>query len=352
MPLPRRLLAGLLSIGIFLPAGPDLAATATEEPPPWAYGFKTPPSAVVAPAAAVPPPPVDPTSYGLPGSGKKFTRAQITEIFNPADFYPDDHPAPPAIVAHGKAPIVWACARCHYANGKGRPENAGIAGLPVDYFIAQIQAFRRDERTSSDPRKPNTKMMADYAKGMSDDEVRAAAEYYGALRGTPWIRVVETGRVPQTVVSAGMFLQQPGAGDEPLGDRIIEVPEDPDAVEITRSSRVGFVAYVPVGSLQRGAALVATGAAGRTMACATCHGPDLNGRELAGFGSVPGLAGRSPSYLMRQLFDLKSGHRRGTRVILMQPVVANLSTDEMRDIVAYLASLPVPPATPPGPTAP
>jgi cytochrome c553 len=295
------------------------------------------------PAAPVPAPPAapDPKRYGLPGTDRTFTRAEIANIFGPADYFPADHAAPPSIVAHGKAPAVWACARCHYANGKGRPENAGIAGLPIEYFVEQLQAFRRGERTSADARKPNTKMMADYARALSDDEIRAAAEYFGAMKWTSWIRVVETERVPRTETSAGMYLQAPGASDEPLGDRIIEVPEDPDAVEIMRSPRVGFIAYVPLGSIQRGAALVTTGREGRTMACATCHGPDLNGGMISGFGAVPGLAGRSPSYLMRQLFDIKTGHRNGTRVILMQPVVANLSAPEMRDIVAYLASRPV-----------
>ncbi len=340
--LPRRLAAFLAVAPLLglLPAG-----AAEEVPPPWAYGFKEPPPAVLAPppaaapAATTPPvaPPPDPTRYGLPGTDRKFTIAEIKEIFAPADFYPEDHPTPPAIVAHGKAPIVWACARCHYANGKGRPENAGIAGLPVDYFIEQLHAFRDGERVSSDPRKPNTKMMADYANHMTEDEIRAAAEYYGAMKWTPWIRVVETDRAPKTTISAGMYLQIPHGGDEPLGNRIIEVPEDADAVEIQRSPRIGFVAYAPYGSIKRGEELVTTGG-NKTIACLACHGADLRGMTVPGVGALPGLAGRSPSYLMRQLFDLKTGRRHGTRADLMKPVVANLSTDDMLAISAYIAS--------------
>ena len=42
----------------------------------------------------------------------------------------------PDIVAHGKRPDVRACGLCHYPNGKGRQENAGVAGLPVwGYFF-------------------------------------------------------------------------------------------------------------------------------------------------------------------------------------------------------------------------
>jgi cytochrome c553 len=339
--LPRRLAVSLALV----PVIGLLSARATdpEVPPPWAYGFKEPPPAAApaapapAPAPAQPAPPPDPTQYGLPDTDKRFTIAEIKNIFGPADYYPGDHPVPPDIVAHGKAPNVWACARCHYANGKGRPENAGLAGLPVDYFIGQMHAFRDGERLSSDHRKPNTPMMIGYAKALTEEEIQAAAEYYGAMKWTPWVRVVETDRVPQTTISAGMYLQVPHGGDEPLGRRIVEVPEDADAVEIQRSPRIGFIAYAPVGSIKRGEELVTTGG-NKTVACLACHGPDLRGMTLTGVGTMPGLAGRSPSYIVRQLFDLKTGRRHGKQADLMKPVVANLTTDDMLAISAYLAS--------------
>ncbi|HWA28348.1 MAG TPA: c-type cytochrome [Lacunisphaera sp.] len=328
---PLRLFA------LLLPA--LIAATAAEVPPPWAYGFKVPPPPGTAqvPSGKAGAPSTDPTKYALPGTDRTFTRAEITDIFATADWYPGDHPAMPDIVAHGKAPVVWACTRCHYTNGKGRPENAGISGLAVEYFVEQMLAFRNGDRVSSDPRKPNTPMMADFARAITDDEIRAAAEYFGAIKWTPWIRVVETDRAPKTTLSAGMYLQVPEGGDEELGDRIIEVPEDANAVEIQRSPRVGFVAYAPVGSIKRGEELVTTGG-GKTIMCVACHGPDLNGMTLANVGSMPGLAGRSPSYLVRQLFDIQTGKRRGPRVDLMKPVVANLTPEDMLAIAAYLAS--------------
>lgn len=321
-----------------------LAADAAEPPPAWAYGFKAtmPPNAtpaVVAAPGTVTPPLPDFPLLGLPGTDLKFTPAQIRDNFRPADWFPQDHPTMPDIVAKGKAPVVWACARCHYPNGKGRPENAGISGLPVDYFIAQMKAFRSGERKSADVRKPNTPMMISYAAGMTDEEIRAAAEYYGSMPWTQWIRVVETDRVPQTTLSAGMFLQVPGGADEPLGNRIIEVPEDADAVEVQRDPRIGFIAYVPYGSVKRGELLVTTGG-GKTAACSTCHGPDLRGMTLPEVGALPGLAGRSPSYLVRQLYDIQAGQRHGKRLELMKPVVANLSADDMLAIAAYLASRP------------
>lgn len=329
-PLHRAFAAACLALA-------TLAAAA--EPPPWAYGFKEPPAPGTAqvPPGKAPLPSPDPTRHGLPGTDRAFTRAEITNIFAPADYFPDEHPAAPDIVARGKPPVVWACARCHYHNGQGRPENAGIAGLPVDYFIDQMKAFRDSNRRSADPRKPNTPMMIEFAQGMTDEEIRAAAEYYGALKFTPWIRVVETDRAPQTTVSAGMFLQLPGGGDEPLGERIIEVPEIAEAVEIQRSPHVGFIAYAPIGSVKRGEELVTTGG-GKTVACAACHGPDLKGMTLPNVGTMPALAGRSPSYLVRQLFDIQNGQRHGPRVELMKPVVANLTTADMLAIAAYLAS--------------
>jgi cytochrome c553 len=53
---------------------------------------------------------------------------------------------------------------------------------------------------------------------------------------------------------------------------------------------------------------------------------------------VPGIAGRSPSYVMRQLCDIQQGTRKGEWATLMKPVVANLNSEDMLAIAAYLAS--------------
>jgi cytochrome c553 len=119
---------------------------------------------------------------------------------------------------------------------------------------------------------------------------------------------------------------------EPLGDRIVETPED-NAQARLRNPRVGFIAYVPKGAVKRGEAMVTTGGNGKTIACTTCHGPDL-----LGVGSVPGIAGRSPSYLVRQLYDFQQGTRHGQLSSLMKPVVAHLTEDDMVNIVAYVSS--------------
>jgi cytochrome c553 len=101
----------------------------------------------------------------------------------------------------------------------------------------------------------------------------------------------------------------------------------------SRDPRSTFTAYVPVGSLAKGEALVTKGGAGRTLQCAPCHGPDLKG-----LGPLPSIAGRSPSYMFRQLYDFRHGARTGEWSPLMAQVVSNLEQQDMLAIVAYLAA--------------
>src|SRR5437763_1112877 len=162
---------------------------AAGDPPAWAYAIPSPPPAGT--AAGAPPAP-DTSPKQLAGSTLTFTRQQISDGFGPADWFPGDHPPIPDIVAHGKRPDVRACGLCHYPNGKGRQENAGVSGLPVSYFIQQMNDFRDGLRKSAEPRKANTNLMAAYAKAMTPEEMQVAAEYFGAMPWTPWIRVVET----------------------------------------------------------------------------------------------------------------------------------------------------------------
>ena len=299
----------------------------SETPPPWAF--------IIGPRAERPED--DGTKLSLPGSSATFTRTELRNGFNVADWYPDDHPPMPDFVAHGREPDIRGCGYCHQPNGLGRPENAPLAGLPADYIVGQMAAFRNDLRESSGGR---SRSMIAIAKVATDAEVREAAEYFSSLEYKPWIRVVETDTVPKTHVE-GMFVPIEPADTEPLGQRIIEVPEDVQRTEI-RDPRSGFIAYVPIGSIQKGEELVRTGGdkvvegqivEGKTIQCGICHGPDLKG-----LGNVPGIAGRSPSYITRQLYDMQHGNRKGPGTELMKAVVANLSEEDMVSIAAYTAS--------------
>src|SRR5580700_10264634 len=316
--------------GILMVAGAAYAASnAADGPIPWAYAIPPAPAAGAAPAAQPAP---DTSVKHLEGSSGAFTRAQISDRYGPADWYPGDHPSMPDVVAHGKKPEVWACGLCHYPNGKGRQENAGVSGLPVEYFIQTMHDFRDGLRKSAEPRKNNSNLMIQFAKNMTDDEIKQAAEYFGAMKWTPWIKVIETNTVPKTRNANGMFLVE-GDEKEPLGKRILETPVNAEATEVLRDPHSGFFAYVPPGSIKKGEVLVAK-ASSKTTQCGLCHGADLKG-----LGPVPGIAGRSPSYLVRQMNDMKQGARNGTWTQLMKPVVANLSDEDMLDIVAYTASL-------------
>jgi cytochrome c553 len=321
----RRLVA-LVVLGVASLGAPG-RLRAAGEPPAWAYAIPLPPPAG-APAA-----PPDTSIKQLPGSTLSFTRQQISDGFGPADWFPGDHPTMPDIVAHGKRPDARACGLCHYPNGKGRQENAGVAGLPVSYFIQQMNDFRDGLRKSAEPRKANTNVMIAIAKAMTPEEIKASAEYFGAMTWTPWIRVVEADSVPKMVSRGGIWIPIEGSQKEPIGVRIVETPENPERTEILRDPRSGFIAYAPPGSVRRGETLVKTGGNGRTVECGVCHGADLQG-----LGPVPGIAGRSPSYLVRQMFDMQAGARRGEWADLMKPVVAKLTDEDFVNIAAYVSS--------------
>lgn len=314
----------IVGIGSLLVAGVCVAAGngSPAGPPFWAYGVPPGPPAAAAAAAAP-----DTSMKHLPGNSLEFTRAQISNPFGPADWYPGDHPTMPDVVAHGKMPDVRACSLCHYPNGKGRAENAGVSGLPKAYFIQQLMDFKNGDRKSAEPRKGNTEVMAKIAKGMTPEEMNAAADYFGAIKWTPWIKVVESKTAPKTRVQNGLFLKLEGEETEPLGQRIIEVPLNAEATEILRDPHSGFIAYAPMGSLKKGEALA------KAKQCGMCHGADLKG-----VGPIPGIAGRSPSYLMRQMFDMQQGARKGAWTGLMKPVVANLSGEDLMVLAAYAAA--------------
>lgn len=290
----------------------------------------------------------------VPGAARTFNLVEIRNRRDVVDWFPGDHPPMPEVIRRGPAGLgdnSYGCALCHMPNGKGRPENAPVNALPVAYFLRQLEDFRSGARTSGDPRKGNTLRMIELARAMTPEEMRIAAEYYASLPATPWIRVIETDLVPKTrVTPSKYFVATETARTEPIAGRIIEVPEDFEQFEIS-NPRSGLVAYVPTGSLRRGQALAQTGGAtvvdgktvpGRIVACVICHGPELRG--LPAMPDVPSIAGRSPSYLARQLYDIQQGSRRGTMSAVMQPVVANLTNDDIVALVAYTSSLE------PGPT--
>jgi len=266
----------------------------------------------------------------VPGSEKEYTEVQVNNGFNPPDWFPNDHAPMPKIVAQGDQPNkVRACALCHLTSGDGHPESSGLAGLPIAYAIRQMAEFKNGNRTGI-----RTGSMVEIAKGISDADTRAAAEYFAARKPLiGYTKVVESATVPTSYVGSGAmrFASKDGT-TEPIGNRIIELPQDEPGAH-ARNPRTGFVAHVPPGSIAKGAAL-ARGGDGKTIACTICHG-----QGLRGLGEVPPIANRSPMYLFRQLNDMKAGNRKGDAMALMKAVVETLTVDDMIALSAYVGSL-------------
>jgi cytochrome c553 len=264
-------------------------------------------------------PPDDGQPHHVPGSSVTYTEKQIENPRISKDWYPDEHPPMPPAVAGSENAKEVACASCHLPNGMGHPESAAIAGLPSKYIVAEVAAMATGTRQSIGA-------MSRVAKAFSPEEVQQAAAYFAALRPVPSVTVVETASVPSTHVVAGsMRLALPDASPEPLGHRIIELPQNVERI-LDHDPHSGFVAYVPAGSIAAGRALATS--------CAACHGAGLHGNA-----AIPWIAGRSPTYVFRQLWDFKHGLRNGPSDAPMKAITANLRDDQMVAIAAYLGTL-------------
>jgi cytochrome c553 len=286
---------------------------------PWAPDFK--------------PAPDDGVPRHVPDSMASFTITQERDLFFVPDWHPEDHPQMPDIVAHGRRPDVRACGSCHRAEGTGGPENASLAGLPAAYIVQQIQDYKSGARKFAGPQRSPSVLMTAIAKATTEEEAQAAAAYFSSLKPKANIKVVEADTVPTTEIARVFYMVSKNGATEPIGQRIVEVPVDVDQFE-HRDTRSQFMAYVPKGSIAKGETLAKTGGGGVTAPCATCHGA-----ELKGIAAVPGIAGRSPSYLVRQLYDFQQHARAGSVGALMAPVVEKLSHDDMISLAAYVASL-------------
>jgi cytochrome c553 len=313
-------LFAVIMLGLFAAGQAQMPTSIPNGLPTWAYNI---------PAKDQPPLPKISGTIQVPGSTKEYDAAQVRSTTNPPDWFPEEHPPAPEIAKGPNAPPGAVCGTCHLMSGQGHPESADIAGMPAEYIIRQMEYFK------SGARKENERM-SPIAQKVSDAEVRQAAEYFAAIKPIPWVKVIETAMPPKTYVSidARHRVVSPEGGTEPIGHRIIEIPNDV-ALTSYRDPHSGFTAYVPPGSIDKGEALVKTGGAGKTVQCAICHGDGLKG-----LGEVPRLAGLQPVYIARQLICMQNGASAGKEASLMKKVVANLSEDDIISISAYLGSLP------------
>ena len=229
----------------------------------------------------------------------------------------------PKSVGVGDRPGAWPCAYCHQETGEGGPESAALTGLSVAYITEQLAEFRSGRRRAAEPRMKAPHGMEAESRKLRPAALAEAAAYYAGLTYRPRIAVVESDSAPKVVVHAGLiYVKSPAGGTGPLRDRIVEVPDDVHQWDLG-NPHATFTVFVPKGS-----------AGGVSAPCGSCHGIDYKGTATA-----PPLAGRSPSYLARQLFDMQYGTRSGPAVAPMVPEVAHMTASDRVAIVACLASL-------------
>ena len=227
---------------------------------------------------------------------------------------------------------MYACGYCHLPEGFGRTENADLAGMPFEYLQRQVQEMKSGARKLVDARFVPGAYMLTAIRQTSDADADDAVKYFSGLKYTKHVRVLEATNVPHFRANGYLYISDHEGPTEALGQRIIEGPDDVNAFE-KRDPRTRFTAYVPVGSIARGAAL-ASGNRDAGQACAICHGEGLKGGPLG-----PPIAGRFPTGLFRQLYAFQSGTRNGSQAILMKPIVTKLTQPEMIDLAAYVGSL-------------
>ncbi|MEO7965783.1 MAG: c-type cytochrome [Gemmatimonadaceae bacterium] len=301
-----------------------ITSRSTIKVPAWLYPSPAPSSAV----------PLDSlTPRRLTSSRVVYTDLETHDRFSIPDWYPASHAPTPHVVSHDRNPALFACGYCHLPDGVGRPENAMLAGLPYNYIVQQLADMKARHRQGawSQPFGPNTSMLA-VADSATDQEVRAAARYFS--RATPRRRaeVRETTTIRHPKAALGLYARDPSGGEEALGNRIIEMVDDLERHDL-RDAHVGYVAYVPTGSISRGRELATSGRRTGGQTCASCHGPRLRGVAL-----VPPIAGRSPGYILRQLLSFHEGTRTAATGAPMREVVAALTLDEMIALAAYVSA--------------
>ena len=96
--------------------------------------------------------------------------------------------------------------------------------------------------------------------------------------------------------------------------------------------KIIFSLLLTIGVINTASAVEGNADAGKTKAasCASCHGAT----GISAIGTFPNLAGQKDAYIVKQLADFKSGARTN---MMMAPMAANLSEQDMADLAAYLS---------------
>ncbi len=307
--------AGSLALIVAVAVAQDKAPakpTATEPVPKWAFP--------------------GPLNKSVPGSKAAYSDVQMFDRTTAVDWFSDKHPPMPAAVK-GRLQL-YACGYCHLPEGAGRPENAALAGMPYEYLRQQVDDMQSGARIVPDPSfGPGVNMMLTIKHPqLTKNEAYEAVKYYSGLKYIKHTKIVETTEIPHVTTNSFVYVFDQTGKREPLGERIVEGPDDFVRFEM-RDPNVSFTAYVPVGSIARGANLSKAGG-NPALSCETCHGVGLKGTAIG-----PPIAGRPLTPTFRQLYAFKTGTRNGPGAAFMKPVVAGMSYKDMMDLAAYVGSL-------------
>lgn len=80
----------------------------------------------------------------------------------------------PSIVKGDRSRLIPPCEACHGANGQGWDLQPAIAGQSRAFFAAVLQRFKSGERAND-----INGGMGQFARKLTDDEIRQLAHYYG-----------------------------------------------------------------------------------------------------------------------------------------------------------------------------
>lgn len=291
-----------------------LLAAAPVTPLDWAFPGAGPKLAAVSSAR----------TERLPGASRSFTDAALSDMTHAPDWFPKEHsPVPRSVIAGTNG--AFACGYCHLVNGAGRSENAQLRGQPVSYIEEQVRAFATGARRSAGPASP-TEYMAAAARMVSPADLHSAAVYFASLEPQQHAHVIEASVTPRATAEGYLYRFDPTAR-EPLGNRILEGATDAERHRLHDPHELS-IAYVPVGSIARGAALATHGTAD-FPACASCH-----------TAHFVGIGGASPTYVVRQLAGFRARTRNDPGAAPMQAVAAKLRDDQIIDLAAYIGSRP------------
>jgi cytochrome c553 len=249
-----------------------------------------------------PPPPTGSDMVRLPGSPVVFHHADFQGMARAIDWFPD----------------------AHLPDGRGRPENARLQGLPADYIVEQVKAFASGARRAASPDYAPAHYMTLVAHAVSPADLEAAAHYFSRFEPVSQTRVVEAATIPAATAWRYVYRFDPSRR-EALGRRIVEGPVDPERFEL-RDPKTPYIAYVPLGAVARGRATAERGASGGP-ACVSCHGPPF-----------AGIAGASPTVLARQLMGFRDKTRNDPGAAPMQAVAARLTDAQIIDVAAFVGS--------------